>query len=203
MGTSNKATQAAQEADANRTAGIKNAVQQITQAYTSPTRTAQYDAYGKNLNDYYTGQVNDQEKVNARNLKFSLARNGLTGGSAAVDGNTQLQKDFSKGLLQASQIAQAGKSALQQSDINAKNQMIALAQAGNYTGAIPTQILQAQDASLGAAQNFQNAQSLGDIFKGTADIYRNQQTAAANRKAQLTPIGGLYNGSSPFGSATT
>lgn len=202
MGTSNKATEAAAEADANRTAGIKNAVQQITQAYTSPGRKAQYDAYGKNLQDYYTGQVNEQEGVNAKNLKFALARSGLTGGSAAVDGNKQLQKDYTKGLLQASQVAQAGKSALEQADINSKNQMISLAQQGNYTGAIPQQILTAQSAALGSAQNFQNVQNLGDLFKGTGDIYRAEQTAAANRKAQLTPIGDLYGGKSVFGAAT-
>lgn len=198
MGTNNKATEAAAAADANRTQGIKNAVSQITSAYSSPQRTAQYETYGKNLNDYYTGQVNEQEGVNARNLKFALARSGLSGGSAAVGANTQLQKDYSKGLLTASQQAQGGESALKQADINSKNQLISLAQQGNYTGAIPQQVLSAQQAALGTAQNFGNAQSLGDLFKGTGDIYRSEQVAAANRQAQMNPIGGPYSSKSPY-----
>ena len=121
-----------------------------------------------------------------------MARSGLQGGSAAVDSNTQLQKDYTQGLLNASQQATAGTSALEQSDVNAKNQLIGLAQQGNFTGAIPSQVAAAQSASLGAAQNFGNAQSLGNIFGGTANIYQAEQTAAANRKAQSSPIGSLY-----------
>lgn len=189
---SNKAADAAAAADAQRQKQITGAVSQIQSAYSSPARAAQYDAYGKNLQDYFTGQVNDQEAVNARNLKFALARSGLTGGSAAVDSNTQLNKDYTKGLLTASQQAQSGKAALQQSDINSKNQMISLAQQGAYTGAIPMETMQAQDASLNAAQNFANPNALGNLFAGTANIYQNEQVAAANRKAQQTPIGTLY-----------
>jgi len=192
MGTNNSAADAANTANAQRQQQINDSISQITAAYSSPERQSQYAQYGKNLSDYYTGQVNQQEAVNARNLKFANARSGLTGGSAAVDSNTQLQKDYTAGLLQASQQSQAGTAALQQSDINSKNQLISLAQQGGYTGAIPTQVAQAQTASLQAGQNFGNANALGNLFSGTANIYQNEQTAAANRKAQTSPIGSLY-----------
>jgi hypothetical protein len=192
MGTGNSAANAANAANAQQQKDIQNSVGQITAAYDNPNRAAQYQQYQQNLSNYYTGQVNNQEAVNARNLKFANARSGLTGGSAAVDNNAQLQKDYTNGLLQASQQAQAGTSALEQSDVNAKNQLIGLAQQGNFTGAIPTQVAEAQNASLGAAQNFGQANSLGNLFAGTAGIYQNEQTAAANRKAQQSPIGSLY-----------
>lgn len=192
MGTGNSAANAANAANAQQQADIQKSVGQITSAYSNPNRANQYAQYNQNLSDYYTGQVNNQEAVNARNLTFANARSGLTGGSAAVDNNTQLQKDYTQGLLNASQQATAGTSALEQSDVNAKNQLIGLAQQGNYTGAIPTQVAQAQNASLGAAQNYGQANSLGNIFAGTAGIYQNEQTAAANRKAQTSPIGSLY-----------
>lgn len=192
MGTGNSAANAANAAQAQQQADIQKSVGQITSAYSSPNRAQQYAQYNKNLSDYYTGQVNNQEAINARNLSFANARSGLTGGSAAVDSNTQLQKDYTQGLLNASQQATAGTSALEQSDVNAKNQLIGLAQQGNFTGAIPTQVAQAQNASLGAAQNYGNAQSLGNVFAGTAGIYQNEQTAAANRKAQTSPFGSLY-----------
>lgn len=140
--------------------------------------------------------MNTQEATNARNLKFANARSGLTGGSAAVDSNTQLQKDYTQGLLQASQQAQSGQAALQQSDINSKNQLISLAQQGNYTGTIPTEVAQAQNTALGAAQNYGNANAINNLFSGTAGIYQNEQVAAANRKAQTSPIGSLYGSTS-------
>jgi hypothetical protein len=192
MGTSNSAADQANAANTQRQQQIQDSINQITSAYSSPGRQAQYQQYGTNLNNYYTGQVNEQEAANARNLKFANARSGLTGGSAAVDSNTQLQKDYTAGLLKASQAAQGGTAALQQSDINSKNQLISLAQQGGYTGAIPTQVAQAQGASLQAGQNYGNANALGNLFGGTANIYQNEQTAAANRKAQVSPFGSLY-----------
>jgi len=192
MGTGNSAANAANAANAQQQAAIQNSIGQITSAYNNPNRANQYKQYNQNLSNYYTGQVNNQEAINARNLKFAMARSGLTGGSAAVDSNTQLQKDYTQGLLNASQAATAGTSALEQSDVNAKNQLIGLAQQGNFTGAIPTQIAQAQNASLGAAANYGQANNLGNVFAGTAGIYQNEQTAAANRKAQTSPFGSLY-----------
>src|SRR5882757_2390047 len=197
MGTSNSAANAASAADAQRQSQINQSISQINSAYSSPQRQAQYDTYGNNLQKYYNTQVNDQEGINARNLKFANARNGLTGGSAAVDSNTQLQKDYSKALLQASQQAQAGKAALQQADVNSQNQQISLAEQGAYTGAIPIQTAQIQQANLGAPGNYANANALGTLFSGTGQIYQNEQTAAANRRAQQSPIGSLY-GSSGF-----
>jgi hypothetical protein len=199
MGTGTGAADAAQAADTARQQNIQAAIGQITQAYSSPQRQQQYTDFGKNLQNYYTGQVNEQEGTNARNLKFAMARNGLTGGSASVDANTQLQKDYTKGLLEASRQAQAGEANLQQSDVNAKNQMISLAQQGNYTGAIPQQVSEAQLASLGSAQSNLNPSALGNLFSNEAGLYSANQTAAANRRAQVTPIGSLYGGSSSAG----
>jgi len=192
LGGGDKASKAAAQANADRQRQIDSAVGQITTAYNSPQRQQQIQQYGQNLRDYFTGQVNDQAKVNARNLKFATARSGLTGGSADVDANRQFQTDYSKGLLDASRQAQAGTAALQQADANAKNQLISLTQSGAYTGAIPTEIAQAQQAALGGASGYAAANALGDVFSGTSKIYQNEQVAAANRRAQQTPIGSLY-----------
>jgi hypothetical protein len=194
VGTGSSAANAANAANAQQQKDIQGSVNQITSAYSNPNRANQYQQYQSNLSNYYTGQVNNQEAVNARNLQFANARSGLTGGSAAVNNNTQLQKDYTQGLLNASQQAQAGTSALEQSDVNAKNQLIGLAQQGNFTGAIPTQVAQSQNASLGAAQNYGQANNLGNVFTGTAGIYQNEQTAAANRRSQTSPFGSIYGG---------
>ncbi len=194
LGGSNSATQAATAANAQTQQQIQQSVAAINAAYSSPARQQQYSQYGNALKDYYTGQVNNQEAINARNLKFAMARSGLTGGSAAVDSNTQLQKDYTTGLLQASNQAQGGQAALENADINSKNQLIGLAEQGDFTGQIGTQIAAAQGAALGAAGSYGQANQLGNLFAGTAGIYQNEQTAAANRLAQRTPIGSTYGG---------
>ncbi len=192
MGTGNSAANAANAYNQQQQQQIQNSVNQINAAYSNPNRTNQYAQYNQNLSDYYTGQVNNQEAVNARNLKFAMARSGLSGGSAAVDSNTQLQKDYTQGLLQASQAATAGTSALEQADINAKNQMISLAQQGNFTGTIPTQVAQNMQTTLQAAQNYGNANTLGNAFTATQGIANNEATAAALRRSQTSPFGSYY-----------
>lgn len=192
MGTRNSAGNAAAAADSARQASIASSVKQIQDAYGSPNRTSQVDQYGAALNKFYTGQVNDQEQVNARNLKFANARSGLTGGSEAVDSNNQLQKDYTRGLVQAAQQANSGKAALTTADQNSENQLVSLVQAGNYTGAIPSQVAQTQKANLDAAGSYAGANTMSNIFSGTAGIYQNEQIAAANRRAQINPIGSIY-----------
>jgi hypothetical protein len=198
MGSSSSASSSATAANAQQQAQINGTIAQINSAYNSPSRQSQYQSYGNELDKYLTGQVNNQEATNARNLTFANARSGLTGGSAAVDSNTQLQKDYTQGLLQASQAAQTGQAQLEQSDIASKNQLTAEAEQGSYLGSIPQAVATAQQANLGAAQNYGNANSLGNLFAGTAGIYQNEQTAAANRLAQTSPFGGVYNSPSAY-----
>ena len=200
MGSSSS-TAAASAANSQQQAQINGTIAQINSAYDSPSRQAQYSTYGNQLDQYYTNQVNQQDATNARNLKFANARSGLTGGSEAVDSNTQLQKDYTQGLLQASQAAQTGQAALEQADISSKNQLIAQAEQGSNLGSIPNAIASSTNANLGAAQNYSNSNSLGNLFAGTAQIYQNEQTANANRLAQNNPIGTPY-ASSAYGGGT-
>ena len=201
MGSSSSSNSAAAANTAQQNQ-INGTIAQINSAYDSPSRQAQYSTYGNQLDQYYTNQVNQQDATNARNLKFANARSGLTGGSEAVDSNTQLQKDYTQGLLQASQAAQTGQAALEQADISSKNQLIAQAEQGSNLGSIPNAIASSTNANLGAAQNYSNANSLGNLFAGTGQIYQNEQTAAANRLAQNNPIGSIYGASSAYGGGT-
>ena len=202
MGSSSSST-AASAAQTQQQAQINGTIAQINSAYDSPSRQAQYSTYGNQLDQYYTNQVNQQEATNARNLKFANARSGLTGGSEAVDSNTQLQKDYTQGLLQASQAAQTGQAALEQADISSKNQLIAQAEQGSNLGSIPMAIASSTNANLGAAQNYSNSNSLGNLFAGSAQIYQNEQTAAANRLAQNNPIGSPYGATSAYGGGSS
>ena len=198
MGSGSSATNAATAANAQQQATINGTVAQINNAFNSPSRQSQYQSFGNTMDQYLTSQVNQQEASNARDLTFANARSGLTGGSEAVDSNTQLQKDYTQGLLQASQAAQTGQAQLEQADINSKNQLISEAEQGAYLGSIPNAVASSTGANLGAAQNYSNASSLGNLFAGTSQIYTNEQTAAANRLAQNSPFGSPYNSPSAY-----
>lgn len=170
----------AAELEAQRQARISKNVTDINSAYGG--RQGQYDAYlaaiRKNLGD----QLQKQQTTAARNLKFSLARGGLTGGSVAVDKGTDLQDEFRKGSLDVESKAQAGGAALQQKDEQSRLSLISLAQSGGDIGNAAEQTASMLQANTGAALNDSGVQSLGDVFGGTAATYKQMQESANLRR---------------------
>lgn len=168
------------------------ATAQINSAYDSPARQQQYSDFAKNLSNYYTTQINNQQGVANQQLKFSLARSGLTGGSAAAYAGGVSAKDYNTAILNAQNQVQTGVGALKQSDVTAKDNLIGLAQQGLNTGNAATEASQAMSANLANASSAENPQALGTLFGNTAGIYQNQQNAAAQRKAANAGVGGVY-----------
>jgi len=115
-----------------------------------------------------------------RQTKFSLARGGLTGGSAAVDAGKTLAREGQEGVLQAERQARAGVADLQAKDEQARTQLISLAQSGNDIGNAGSQTAQMLKANLGGADNLTN--NLGEVFSSATQNYRAQQDAAARRR---------------------
>jgi hypothetical protein len=194
FGSANNVSAASMAAsnEAARQGGILKASGAIDQIFNSPERQAQYTDFGNALKSYYTGQLNQNKAIADRSLKFSLARSGLTGGSAAVDAGTQSAKEYANGLLQATQNAQGAVQGLKSQDLSMAAGLKSLAANG-------LSLTQAnQLGSAGALTNLENAQttgqaqSLGDIFGGTAQLVNQQQTAQAARQARLSPYGSPY-----------
>ena len=198
-GNTSKAADAAAEASNENQQQIAGATAAIQGAYNSPERQQQYQTYAANLQKYYNTQIQQQQDVANKNLKFSLARSGLTGGSQAAYAGGVEANDSAQASLQAENQVQTATSNLKQSDVNSENSLEALAQNGLSTGNATTQAAQAQQASLQGAQTAQNPTSLGQLFQNTANIYNTETTAnAQTRAAQLSPYGGIY-GVSAFG----
>ena len=74
----------AQEAEAARLRNIADATNRINTAFDAPERQKQYTDFLSALRDKFQTDLGRQHDVAQRNLKFSLARGGLTGGSAEV-----------------------------------------------------------------------------------------------------------------------
>jgi len=195
MGAGNSARRAqreAQRSEDDRRAQIANTTENINRIFDAPERQKQVGDYVNAIRTQYTDDANRQRAVADRNLRFSLARSGLAGGSADADARRGLGEEFARGTLQAEDKAQRAGADLRAQDEQQRNNLIGLAQSGlDATTA-------AQRANAAVADSAQRARSasigdgLGDIFVNTAGLYKQQQEAAARRAGTLAPVGSLY-----------
>lgn len=182
----------AEAAEAARQAAMGDAKSQINAIYDSPDRQKQYDDFINAVRENYRTDADRQKTIADRNLKFSLARGGLTHGSADVDARRTLGEEYTKGILTSENKAQSALAGLKAQDSQSRLNLIGLAQTGlDATSAVQRAGEQMQ-ASAQGAQSDAALKGLGDIFGATADTYKRQQEAAQLRKGQLAPVGTLY-----------
>lgn len=190
-----KAQQAAQRAETERQARIANTTGQINAAYDAPARTAQYDDFLKAVRQNYTEDATRQKTVADRGLKFSMARSGLTGGSAAVDARRTSGEEFQRGILQAEDKAQGAVGDLRLADEQSRLQLIQMAQSGLDATTAANRANASISAGAQTALADSKAKGLGDIFGSTVKTIGSQQEAAAQRRGQTSAVGSLYGNS--------
>lgn len=161
----------------------------IEQAYESPERQQQYQDYMNNLRGLYTDQVNQQQTQAARQLKFSDARSGHTGGSAAADAGNLLQKDYQGGLLTAADTARTGTDSLIAGDKAAENQAINMSNYGSNVGQPETAALGSTQIGLTGAMNNTTAGSLGDMFSNLGNVYQQHKAVAGANYSPYASFG--------------
>lgn len=199
MGSNNNAEQAqraAQQADADRRAAIAGTTSRINQVYDAPERQAQYSDFIGALRGQYSGDLGRQQTKTARQLKFSTARGGLTGGSADVTGRRKLGEEFTRGVLAAEDKAQGGLSALKAKDEGSRMNLIQLAQTGLDSTTAAARAAETAQVNFAGARGDSMVNNLGDMFANTTATYKTQQDAAARRAGQQAPVG------SPYGQAS-
>lgn len=179
-GGGNKQVEAQKQQEAARQTAISKNVTDINSAYAG--REGQYNDFGAALRKQYGTELARQQGNTSRNLKFSLARNGQTGGSVAVDAGKKLGEEFNTGTLNAEHKTSGAVADLRAKDEASRLQMISLAQSGSDIGNAASQTASALRASLEGAKADNTASGLGDIFGGTADIYKSMQEASQIRK---------------------
>lgn len=179
-GGGDDAAKEAQKAENERQARISGNVTDINAAFRG--REPQYADFTNALRENYNSELNRQRTNATRQSKFSLARSGLTGGSAAIDTGRTLNREAQQGVLQAEREVQGKAAQLRGQDETSRLSMISLAQSGSDIGNAASQTANALRANIEGARNTNVAEGLGDVFGGTADIYRKQQEAAARRR---------------------
>lgn len=195
MGDNHASVQAdwrARNAEQDRQSQIANTTKAINSVYDAPARQAQYADFVNAVRENYTNDANRQKAIADRNLKFSMARSGLSGGSAAVDANRTLGEEYTKGILGAEDKAQGALGDLKAQDEAARAQLFQLGLAGADATTTASRAGQMASSGLASARADNTAKGLGDIFGSTAATYKAQQDAALKRQQLLAPQGSLY-----------
>jgi hypothetical protein len=182
-GNPNAATNAANKQQADTQAAISNNISQINSAFGN--RSQEYSDYQKALQTQYQTELNRQQGIATRNAKFANARNGVAGGSAAVDSSKLLGQEEAQGTVNAQQQVQSNVAKLQANDQATKQQMISLAESGADVGNAAQMTADQLRANVGNAQGINAAAGLGQVFGDTATSYNNEQNAAALRNGVL------------------
>lgn len=178
---------------------IREAQGRINQVFDNPRRAKDIADFVSATRSKLMEDLNRQNTDAARELKFSLARGGLSGGSVNVDQNRRLTDEYNRGLINVEGRAQGAGAQLEAADQDARARLIQLATSGlDATTA-------ASQAAAGLRSNFDNAKSqafgeqLGDQFATIGGFVKNRREEAARRQANRDANFNLYGGGAAYG----
>lgn len=191
-GGSDKAQKQAQAAEDERQRQIKASTAAINSIFTDPSRQAQYDDITKATTDFYTGDVNRQHDVEARQLLFALARSGQAGGSEGAYKNKVLGQDYVRGLNTAAQKGYQAGASLRQADEDSRAQLLALAQSGVDATTASDQATRSLQSNLMANKGSATANSIGDLFGDLGDFIQQSNAQKQAKQGYLYGYGSVY-----------
>lgn len=174
------ASAAAEEAERKRKAQVAASTGAIDRAFAG--RGGQLDDFVNALREQFTSEAGRQKTDADRNLKFSLARGGLTGGSAAASAGVRLGDEFQRGTLKGERLSQSALADLTSADEASRLNLIQLAQGGASVTGSATAAARALQSNIAGAQSKTGVEGLGDIFGDTRALFVQQQEAAARRQ---------------------
>jgi quercetin dioxygenase-like cupin family protein len=180
--SSDKASKQAAANEAQTKAQIAQADAGINAIYDNPSRQAEYDKLRTDTTKFYTDDVNSQQAIAARKLKFSLARSGLTGGSQQAAEGEQLGKDYDKAIIGAQQKGNAAASNLRGADESSRMNLLAMAQSGLDAGTAQSQATSSLQNNLLAGESTATADSFANAFGDLGTVYQNSEDQKAARQ---------------------
>ena len=189
-GPTDKASRRAEQAETERQQQVTAATSAIERAFGG--RSGQIEDFASALRGEFRTEAERQKAIADRQLKFALARGGLTKGSADVDARVQLGDEFQRGNLKAENSVQAAIANLMSADESSKQNLISLAQGGAGITSSFQNAANALRANLQGARSASTAEGLGDIFTNTRGLYTRQQEAAARRRGLSESLGNVY-----------
>jgi len=150
----------------------------------SSAREALYSKIGTDSNNMALVDLNKERGITERELKFSLARNGLSGGSRDIDANKDVLDTYQQGVLKASNIGLQTANNARSNDEKTRVNLINSIHAGLTDSDAMTQAYTSMANNAKQAQDEANNTSLAGFF----DVLKNQQ-ANAQYNAGVSSVG--------------
>ena len=179
-GGGGSASKAAASEEEKRKAQVASSTRAIDAAFGG--RSSQLEDFVAALREQFGAEAGRQKKIADRQLKFSLARGGLTGGSAAADTGVELGEEFQRGILKGERLSQSALADLTSADEASRARLVSLAQGGAGVTSSATAAANALRSNIEGARASSGIESLGDIFGDTRSLFVEQQEAAARRR---------------------
>jgi len=179
-GGGGNAAEAAAAEEAKRKAQVQSSTRAIDTVFRG--RGSQLEDFVAALREQFGAEAGRQKKIADRQLKFSLARGGLTGGSAAADTGAELGEEFQRGILKGERLSQSALADLTSADEASRARLVSLAQGGASVTSSATAAANALRSNIEGARSSSGIESLGDIFGDTRSLFVEQQEAAARRR---------------------
>lgn len=181
-GTARAANDTAAVAAAARRDQIYRATGLISAIFDSPERQAQYDQYAESLRTTLQSRLDREHEDTARQLEFSLARGGQTGGSVGADLGGRLADEYSEGVTNVERRVQEGSSRLREADEATRINLLNSA----YQGMDSTQVARRADAlsvsNLGTNAYESIADEVGSAFDSTTSQIRTNRDREGYRR---------------------
>lgn len=194
MGSSGNATEDAERMERERQAKINQSTAAIESAFSNPAREAQYADFSNANRAFYTDDLNRKQKLNARNLKFAMSRNGQVGSSVAVDRNKDAAEIYQRGALEVDRRTQGAEASLRDQDQAARLNLLAMAQSGMDANTSANQAALSIQNNIRSGAASAKADGLGDLFGSLSDVYRRSQEDAERRRGEKWLYGLMYGG---------
>lgn len=159
------------EIEQDRQRRAAEAIAAINKVFDGANREALYKSHRNDVYQMNTKEVERQAAEMERANRFAMARNGLLGGSVDIDSNAEINRRTNEGLSKAGGIADAAMADLQNSDENARNNLVSMANAGTdatTAAQLATNNLK-QNADSAAADKA--VATVGDLFSTMANAY--------------------------------
>lgn len=199
MGGSTKAAEEAKREEDARQTAIKGAQTGINNAYDNPQRKGEIADYVQSLRKFFGEDLSRQKADTDRNLKFALARGGLTGGSTNIDQQKRIGENYARGVLDVERKAQGGGASLEAADQDSRMRLISMATQGLDATTAASQSASAMRSSLNAGKATEMANGLGDVFANTKSYYQKAADDAVRRRADYDAYGNYKPSTNIFG----
>lgn len=184
MGSSNSAQRAAQASEERRRQEVLQAQSAISRIYADPRRESDIRDVENATRDYLQGDLDRQNSLNSRQLRFALARDGQTMGSVDVDQKRVAAENFLRGAVEVQRRANAAGNSLRQADQQSKLGLFSMAQQGLDMTTAARQAGETLRANLQSARADATESGLGDLFSSLGDVYKSSRERKGKADAE-------------------